>query len=100
MGDDRFEAVVGCDFPANFDVPLRHPAAVLDRLWGETRPKHEAVRRRIAAGDAELERVVLGDRTASGKGGRRRSEHRPSCRDAADLQKRSTIPRTTFDVET
>ena len=39
-------------------------AVRLKRLGGQSRPKHDPVRRRVAGGDAELERIVRKARTA------------------------------------
>jgi hypothetical protein len=52
----RVHALVGGDPPAHADGAVRHAAAD-QRIGGEARPQHDAVRRRVARRDAERERI-------------------------------------------
>ncbi len=54
---DLLHRFVVCDFPADFDVLIRH-APAMQRIRCQTRPDHKSVRRRIARGDTEREWII------------------------------------------
>ena len=76
LGDDVAHAGLVGDFPVDRDRSHRHAVADLERLGRQAGPDHEAVRRRIARGDAQLERIGPEDRLGQGLAALQRDRQR------------------------
>src|SRR5687768_3603086 len=59
---DRREAGIGGDLPFHRQGRHRHAAMDVEGIGSQAGPDHEPVRRRLAGGDAEAERILAPDR--------------------------------------